>query len=220
MAKKTKNSPPAAEDDLNIPTFLKRDKNELRGEDKEVVAPAPAAPEPKSKYGALKKPQSMSDEEYERRTAEFEKPEQTKPERTKKTAKAERPSDTFRIADWANDNDLDPRKVRMVARANEKTLKPLWANGLKHTFKNSDKAKVEKTIHDGFAAAETKTVKKPKAAKTKIPPPSETVWAGKAKVTRPKPIEPVVSAKEKARAEGKKAVRVVGKKNIKKIPTK
>jgi hypothetical protein len=219
MAKKTTVDPKA--DDLDVrkqPWVQNQGKKKAPTKNGAGTTPAPvvAAP-PKSKYAGVK-PASMTDEEYEATLAKFNPPpaKAEKAPAKEKAPKAERPADTFRVKDWAAGEKVDPRKARGVARAHEDVLKPMWVDGLKHTFKLSDKAKVEKILHDGLAAeGKVSTPKKTKAPK--IPPGA--VFTGKAKTNKPPEPPPVVSAKETARKEAVKAVK--GRKRmIKKIPAK
>lgn len=202
-------------DDLSIPEFLKRSKDE-----KPTSADdAPASNVVVGTFTANKprfdKPMSMTDEEFEETKKRFgvdqpKEPKEPKAPKKERVKRAEAPANTFALKDWARSQNLDPRHVRRVARAIKGELSKLYVNGLKYVFNDSDKTTVAKLIHDGFAneTKKTITVKKPKKTPA-IPPagPDGAIWSGKAKKAKATPAPKSVDPKGDARKAAKKATR-------------
>ena len=107
------------------------------------------------------------------------------------------------VASIAKEYGMIPREARACLRA-AKLTKP--AGGWAFDAKDPALAKVREVLTSGkVKTTKTKTPVAPKS--TPIPPPSETVWSGKAKKVAKAKIAVAVSAKVAARAEAKKAVR-------------
>ena len=108
------------------------------------------------------------------------------------------------VASIAKEYGMIPREARACLRA-AKLTKP--AGGWAFDAKDPALAKVREVLTSGKVKT-TKTTKTPVAPKsTPIPPPSETVWSGKAKKAAKAKVAVAVPAKVAARAEAKKAVR-------------
>lgn len=169
---------------------------------------------------AFGKPKGMSMEEWEaHKSRERQAKDAAKAERLaklpKKAKKAEPPANSFRLIDLAEEENMDDREVRRIARANVDKLKPLEIGG-KYVYANKSRDDVLKIIKAGVKVG-TKGGGKAKKAKLKIPPPSETVWSGKAKVKSDKGPPPEQASKKaddrvlaKAAAKGRKRIKVEG----------
>jgi len=220
MAKKTTKKPVTNGADLapvvtspsvmpDMPDFLKRKAGDNKSPPAPVTSTAPAATPAPTKPRRFEVPMGMTEQEYDAKKAQLDPAPAPKAAASAKEAKvstprALAPAGSFKIADWSREEKLDARHVRRICRANAATLKPLWAGGLKHTFLTADRERVAKVIRDGFAAESKKTVKngatkkKVKASDVKVPPPSETVWSGKAK-KKDAPAPVTTSPKQDAR---------------------
>jgi hypothetical protein len=204
------------DDGLGIPGFLKRDGNGSSLPSSSPSSPPPVATESPAKKKRFDIPPSMTEEEYEKKKTELVDPPKKEPAKSKKIKKERvkreaAPHGTFRLADWAREEGLDPRHVRRAARANKAKITALQAADLKYVFDEKSKDAVAKIIRDGLASETSKKVKvtKKKTKKAPLPPPSETEWVEPKKV---KPDLVVKSPKEKLRDEGKKAVTAFKKK--------
>jgi hypothetical protein len=213
-----KSVPP--DDGLDIPAALKRDKatNVSPATAKPVTAKSTTAEVIRPRWD---KPKGMTDAEYDEAKAKFEPTKAelskaAKKEKKVRVPRVEAPAGTFKLSAWASEVKLDPRHVRRVARSIKDELGKLYVSGMKYVFKDADKSRVADMIHEGLAAESKKTIKaKTKKAASapapKIPPPSETVWSGKAKKKAPAPAPIEKSKKADDRKVLKKAVKEFGK---------
>jgi hypothetical protein len=202
--------------DGGIPDFLKRqpDDKKVRDEDDKPLAPTPAAPAaPPAKRKPAHVPMGMTEEEYDAKAKELgvkangtekaEKPEKVVKE--KKAKKPDAPHGTFKLADWARKNDLDPRLVRRLARANAAAFKALQVSPAhKYVYETEKASALLALVNEGKANDTKKKVKVEKAPSKKIAPGG--VFTGKAK-KKPAASAPVeTNAKADARADAEKAI--------------
>jgi len=154
MAKKTKVQVAPKNELDGIPDFLKV-ANRPKGKAADMPSPKKvSAPVVAPKQKRFEVPAGMTEEEYE----------------AKKAKRPEAPHGTFKGADWAREEKLDPRHVRRVFRAHKAEIEKLQVKGHKYVFPSEARAALAKLVNEGFASETKKKVakaKKVEAPKTK-----------------------------------------------------
>ena len=173
MAKKMKVQVAPKNELDGIPDFLKV-ANRPKGKAADMPSPKKvSAPVVAPKQKRFEVPAGMTEEEYEAKKAELDPPKPAKPEKVVKEKKAKRPEaphGTFKGADWAREEKLDPRHVRRVFRAHKAEIEKLQVKGHKYVFPSEARAALAKLVNEGFASETKKKVakaKKVEAPKTK-----------------------------------------------------
>jgi hypothetical protein len=211
----------------DVPVYLQRQNVKESAEARKNAEEAKKKQATETAFDPAKwdKPKGMSEEEYTAWKNRDRQKEEAKAEATKKSRQAnikkaqaargskEAPADTFHLPKSVE--GVEAKVVRRIARDNKDKLKPL-ETATKYYYPNKEKDRIIAIIRAGLSAptkkkATTKKIDKPTPT---LPPPSETVWSGKAKVKRTKtaPPKPSPTKAEKSKVLAKATKKATKKK--------